>query len=188
MRISTTSIDDLLIIEPRVFEDERGFFMESWNQRAFSDAVGQPVEFVQDNHSRSCAGVLRGIHHQVGTPQGKLVRVARGRIFDVAVDLRRGSPNFGMWAGVELSETNRKQLWIPPGFAHGFLVLSESADLLYKTTEYYAPERERCLAWDDTDLGINWPSNGSAPILSTRDANGTSLRQIEVGELVQFSR
>lgn len=177
MRFTPTDLPEVLIVEPQVHGDARGFFMESFNQRAFDAALGRHVEFVQDNHSRSARGVLRGLHYQRPPhAQGKLVRVARGAVFDVAVDLRRGSPRFGRWAGVELSETNHRQLWIPPGFAHGFLVLSDSADFLYKTTDYYAPECEACVRWDDPALAIAWPlADGQAPLVSARDAAAPGL-------------
>jgi dTDP-4-dehydrorhamnose 3,5-epimerase len=175
MNVTTTAIPDVLIIEPRVFGDARGFFMESFNQRAFNEATETSMTFVQDNHSRSAKGVLRGMHYQVGQPQGKLVRAVRGAVFDVAVDVRPGSNTFGKWVGVELSESNNRQLWIPPGLAHGFLVLSESADFLYKTTDYYAPQLEACLAWDDPDVAIEWPLD-SAPVLSAKDMVGASLK------------
>jgi len=168
MKITPTAIPDVLIIEPKVFGDERGFFYESFNQRAFNQATGLDVQFVQDNHSRSAKGVLRGLHYQVQQPQGKLVRVVRGAVFDVAVDLREGSPTWGKWVGTELSEDNQRQLWVPPGFAHGFLVTSGFADYLYKATDYYAPEHERCMAWDDPVIGIQWPLDGP-PQLSARD-------------------
>lgn len=177
MKVTPTSIADVLIIEPKVFADERGFFLESFNQRAFNAATGTGLSFVQDNHSRSTKGVLRGLHFQVSQPQGKLVRVVRGSVFDVAVDIRRASPTFGHWAGLELNEDDPRQLWIPPGLAHGFLVLSESADVLYKTTEYYLPADETCLAWDDPCVGIQWPLQMS-PILSSRDRSGQSLRSV----------
>ena len=180
MKITPTAIADVLILEPRVFGDERGFFMESFNQKAFDEAVGHAVHFVQDNHSRSSKGVLRGLHYQIQQPQGKLVRVTRGSVFDVAVDIRRGSPTFGQWAGVELSESNHRQFWVPAGFAHGFLVLSDSADFLYKTTDYYAPAHERSLAWNDPALGIEWPDVGMAPVLSGKDAAALKLSQAEV--------
>ena len=157
MKVTATAIPEVLIIEPKVFGDARGFFYESFNQKAFNAATGQNVNFVQDNHSRSARGVLRGLHYQIRQPQGKLVRVVRGAVFDVAVDIRKASPTFGKWVGVELSEDNGRQLWIPPGFAHGFVVTSESADFLYKTTDYYAPEYERCIAWNDPVVGIDWP-------------------------------
>ncbi|WP_411877839.1 dTDP-4-dehydrorhamnose 3,5-epimerase [Polaromonas sp. YR568] len=175
MKVTPTEIADVLIIEPRVFGDSRGFFFESFNQRAFNDATGTDHHFVQDNHSRSARGVLRGLHYQLGQPQGKLVRVARGAVFDVAVDIRPGSPTFGKWAGLELSESNNLQLWVPPGLAHGFLVLSDSADFLYKTTDYYAPEQERCLAWNDPTLAISWPLDG-APTLSAKDGVGQAFK------------
>ena len=181
MKVTPTAIPDVLIIEPRVFGDARGFFYESFNQQAFDAATGARLQFVQDNHSRSAQGVLRGLHYQLAPKaQGKLVRVVRGSVFDVAVDIRRGSPTFGQWAGVELSEDNHRQLWIPPGFAHGFLVLSESADFLYKTTDYYSPEHERCIAWDDPAIGVAWPDVGLAPQLSAKDQQGKALAQAEV--------
>ena len=172
MNVIPTAIPDVLIIEPKVFGDERGFFFESFNQKAFNDVTGLDVNFVQDNHSRSAKGVLRGLHYQVQQPQGKLVRVARGAVFDVAVDIRKGSPTFGQWVGVELSEDNHRQLWVPPGLAHGFLVVSESADFLYKTTDYYAPQHERCIVWNDPGIGIEWPDAGVAPTLSAKDSRG----------------
>ncbi|MDO9132654.1 dTDP-4-dehydrorhamnose 3,5-epimerase [Hydrogenophaga sp.] len=178
MKVTPTAIPDVLIIEPKVFGDERGFFFESFNQKAFNEATGLDVTFVQDNHSRSAKGVLRGLHYQVQQPQGKLVRVVRGAVFDVAVDIRQGSPTFGKWVGVELSEENHKQLWVPAGLAHGFLVLSESADFLYKTTDYYAPAHERCLMWNDMDLDITWPVTGSVPALSPKDQQGHALRDL----------
>lgn len=167
----------MLILEPQVFGDERGFFMESFNQKAFDAAVGRHVEFVQDNHSRSARGVLRGLHYQVPPhEQGKLVRVTRGSVFDVAVDIRRGSPSWGRWVGVELSGENHRQVWLPPGMAHGFLVTSESADFLYKTTDYYAPQAERTIRWDDATLAIAWLEYGYAPRLSAGDAKGDEFR------------
>lgn len=175
MKIAATSIPDVLIIEPNIFGDDRGFFMESFNQNFFDDAVGQHVEFVQDNHSRSSKGVLRGLHYQIQQPQGKLVRVVRGSVFDVAVDLRRSSPMFGKWVGVELSELNRRQLWVPKGFAHGFLVLSDSADFLYKTTDFYAPVHERSIVWSDPMLAIEWPSLDSQILVSAKDSMGKSF-------------
>ena len=181
MKVTPTAIPDVLIIEPKVFGDARGFFYESFNDRAFDEAVGRHVEFVQDNHSRSSKGVLRGLHYQIQQPQGKLVRVARGAVFDVAVDVRKSSPTFGKWVGVELSEDNHRQLWVPPGFAHGFLVLSETAEFLYKTTDYYAPAHERCIAWDDPDVGIDWPleeAGINAPILSEKDRKGFGLMDV----------
>ena len=181
MKVTQTSIPDVLIIEPKVFGDARGFFYESFNQQAFNDATGTDHRFVQDNHSRSAKGVLRGLHYQVEQPQGKLVRVARGAVFDVAVDIRKGSLTFSRWVGVELTEDNHRQLWVPPGFAHGFVVLSESADFLYKTTDYYGPEHERCLLWSDPVIGIEWPlsENGiSTPLLSVKDIKGHLLAEV----------
>jgi dTDP-4-dehydrorhamnose 3,5-epimerase len=179
MKVIPTSIPDVLIFEPRVYKDERGFFMESWNAHAFGEAVGGGIRFVQDNHSRSRRGVLRGLHYQIRQPQGKLVRVASGRVFDVAIDLRKSSPAFGRWTGVELSADNCRQLWIPAGFAHGFLVLSDSADFLYKTSDYYAPEHERNVAWNDPVIGIDWPAEVT-PVLSAKDKAGTPLHEAEV--------
>lgn len=171
LRVTPTRLPEVLLVEPRVLGDARGFFMESWSQRAFDQALGRAVSFVQDSHSRSVHGVLRGIHYQLEHPQGKLVRVASGRVFDVAVDLRRGSPRCGQWVGVELSADNHRQLWIPPGFGHGFLVLSQQADFLYKASEYYAPDDDRALAWNDARVGIDWPlaAVGGVPLLSARD-------------------
>ncbi len=176
MRITPTPIPDVLLIEPKVFGDARGFFLESFNRRQFADATGLELEFVQDNHSRSGLGVLRGLHYQLEQAQGKLVRVTRGRVFDVAVDIRRRSPYFGRWVGYELSEDNQRQLWIPPGFAHGFLVLSDIADFLYKTTHYYAPAHEFCIRWDDAQIGVKWPLQ-SEPLVSDKDRRGLSLGQ-----------
>ena len=178
MKATPTAIADVLIIEPKVFGDARGFFFESFNQKAFMAATGQDVHFVQDNHSRSSRGVLRGLHYQLQQPQGKLVRVVRGAVFDVAVDIRQGSRTYGKWVGVELSEDKHQQLWVPPGLAHGFLVLSESADFLYKTTDYYAPEFERCIAWNDPALDIDWPLKGLQPELSAKDRAGVSLASL----------
>jgi dTDP-4-dehydrorhamnose 3,5-epimerase len=178
MKVFPTTIPDVLVIEPKVFGDARGFFLESFNQRQFEAATGRRIDFVQDNHSRSAKGVLRGLHYQIQQPQGKLVRVVRGAVFDVAVDMRRSSATFGCWAGVELSADNHRQLWIPEGFAHGFLVLSDEADFLYKTTEYYAPEHERCVAWNDAAIGIDWPLRG-APTLSAKDQLGLLLADSE---------
>lgn len=175
MKTFPTLIPDVLVIEPKVFGDPRGFFFESFNQEAFCQALGFSVEFKQDNHSRSVKGVLRGLHYQVKQPQGKLVRVVRGAVFDVAVDIRPTSATFGKWVGAELSEDNHRQLWVPPGLAHGFLVLSESADFLYKTTDYYAPAYERSIAWDDPAIGIEWPLFGATPVLSAKDAAAPSL-------------
>lgn len=179
MQVISTAIPEVLIVEPKVFGDARGFFFESYNERAFAQTTGLMLNFVQDNHSRSAKGVLRGLHYQIRQPQGKLVRVVRGSVFDVAVDVRRSSPTFGKWVGVELSEDNHRQMWVPAGFAHGFLVTSESADVLYKTTDYYAPEHERCIAWDDPAIGIRWPLDG-APQLSAKDREGQLLAQAEL--------
>ena len=179
MKVIGTEIPDVLVLEPRVFHDERGFFLEAWNARVFQNEIKLDVQFVQDNHSRSARNVLRGLHYQIRQPQGKLVRVVRGRIFDVAVDLRKFKPTFGQWVAYELSEDNHQQLWIPPGFAHGFLVLSEIADVLYKTTDYYVPENERCLIWNDPEVGIKWPLAGE-PVLSPKDHSGLSLTKAEV--------
>lgn len=170
MKITPAAHPDVLLIEPKVFGDARGFFCETFSQRLFDEAVGRPVAFVQDNHSRSARGVLRGLHYQLPPhAQGKLVRCAAGRVFDVAVDMRRSSPRFGQWVGAELSAENHHQLWIPPGFAHGFLVLSDTADFLYKTTDYYAPATEGAVRWDDPTLGVAWPDAGVAPLLSAKD-------------------
>ena len=179
MQTVATPLDGVLILEPKVFGDARGFFFESFNQKAFNEATGTNHAFVQDNHSRSSQGVLRGLHYQIQQPQGKLVRVARGRVWDVAVDIRKSSPTFGQWVGAELSEDNQHQLWVPPGFAHGFVVLSESADFLYKTTDYYAPEHERCIAWNDPQLAIAWPI-AEAPSLSAKDMQGLTFAQAPV--------
>jgi dTDP-4-dehydrorhamnose 3,5-epimerase len=174
MNVTPTAIPDVLLLEPKMFGDSRGFFYESFNQRAFEAAIGGPAGFVQDNHSRSGRDVLRGLHYQVEQPQGKLVRVVAGAVFDVAVDIRPASPTFGRWVGVDLTADNRRQLWIPPGLAHGFLVLSDTAEFLYKTTEYYAPKHERCILWNDSVLDIRWPLSGS-PILSDKDAAGLTF-------------
>ena len=182
MQATRLAIPDVMLIEPKVFGDTRGFFFESFNQRAFNDATGTNHQFVQDNHSRSTQGVLRGLHFQVSPKaQGKLVRVVRGAVFDVAVDIRPGSPTAGQWVGVELTEDNHRQLWIPPGLAHGFLVLSESADFVYKTTDYYSPQHERSLAWNDPQLAIAWPDLGRAPVLSGKDLAGLSLAAVLAG-------
>ena len=178
MKAVPTAIPDVLVIEPAVFGDARGFFFESWNRRAFGELLGRDVAFVQDNHSASAQGVLRGLHYQVRQPQGKLVRVVSGEVFDVAVDLRRSSPNFGRWVGERLSAANRRMLWVPPGFAHGFLVLSDGAEFLYKTSDDYAPEHERTLLWNDPALGIAWPLRGE-PVLKPRDAAGARLAEAE---------
>lgn len=169
MKVTPTAIPEVLVIEPRVFGDERGFFFESFNQKAFQEATGLDVAFVQDNHSKSAKNVLRGLHYQVVQPQGKLVRVVQGEVFDVAVDIRKGSKTYGQWVGEILSAENKKQFWVPPGFAHGFLTLSDTAEFLYKTTDYYAPEHERYIRWDDPDLAVEWPIFGS-PLLSPKDA------------------
>jgi len=180
MNVIETSLPGVLIVEPRVFGDERGFFMESWNRMAFEKA-GLPTEFVQDNHSRSAHGVLRGMHYQIEQPQGKLVRVTQGEVFDVAVDLRKSSPAFGQWTGVVLSASNHRLFWVPPGFAHGFYVMSESADFQYKCTSYYAPEHERSLQWNDPSVGIEWPLvNGVEPILSEKDSACPVLAELEI--------
>lgn len=179
MNVIPTEIPGVLILEPQVFGDERGFFFESFNQRAFAERTGLNPAFVQDNHSRSARGVLRGLHYQIRQPQGKLVRVVAGEVFDVAVDLRRSSPTFGQWVGATLSESNKRLMWIPEGFGHGFLVLSESADFLYKTTDYYAPQHERTVAWNDPGLGIRWPLQGE-PRLSAKDRQGLPLADAEV--------
>lgn len=178
MKILPTKLPGVLMLEPRLIGDSRGFFFESFNRRVFAEDTGTELDFVQDNHSRSAKGVLRGLHYQVKQPQGKLVRVVRGVVFDVAVDLRRSSPTFGQWAGTELSEDNHRQMWVPPGFAHGFVVLSESADFLYKTTDYYAPEHERCIRWNDPDIGIDWPVQ--SPQLSAKDQAGCAFAEAEV--------
>lgn len=180
LSVAPTPIAEVLVLEPEVRGDERGFFVETWNARTFASATGLERSFVQDNHSRSARMVLRGIHYQIEQAQGKLLRVVSGRVFDVAVDLRRSSPTFGRWVGVELTATNHRQLWVPEGFGHGFVVLSESADLLYKTTDYYAPEHERTLAWDDPDVGIDWPLEGGQPILSAKDRAGHLLASADL--------
>jgi dTDP-4-dehydrorhamnose 3,5-epimerase len=178
MNIIATDIPEVLIVEPKVFGDDRGFFYESFNQRQWEAATGLTRAFVQDNHSRSVKGVLRGLHYQIEQPQGKLVRCAVGEVYDVAVDLRKSSPTFGKWVGVVLSAANKRQLWVPEGFAHGFLVLSDVAEFLYKTTDYYAPEHERCISWSDPAIGIEWPCEGK-PILSGKDAQGGSFQAAE---------
>jgi dTDP-4-dehydrorhamnose 3,5-epimerase len=178
MKATTLKIPDVILIEPKVFGDERGYFFESFNQAAFNQAIGYEVQFVQDNHSKSQKGVLRGLHYQLPPKaQGKLVRVVQGEVFDVAVDIRKDSPTFGRWVGEILSAESKQQLWIPAGFAHGFITLSETAEFLYKTTDYYAPEYDRCLAWNDADIGINWPLD-QAPVLSDKDQQGSSLENI----------
>jgi dTDP-4-dehydrorhamnose 3,5-epimerase len=186
MQITQTKIPEVLVIEPRVFQDERGFFMESFNQKAFDEAVGGHYSFVQDNHSSSTANILRGLHYQVQQAQGKLVRVAIGSIYDVAVDIRRGSPTFGQSVGKILSAENKKQLWIPPGFAHGFYVLSETADVLYKATDFYSPTHERSIVWSDPELKIQWPTAGKEPIVSAKDAAGALLKAAELVDYADF--
>lgn len=182
MEIIDTPLQDAKIIEPRVFGDARGFFLETWNKAAFK-AAGLPTEFVQDNHSRSAQGILRGLHYQIEHPQGKLVRVVRGSVFDVAVDLRRSSPTFGQWFGVELSDQNHRMFWVPPGFAHGFYVLSEIADFVYKCSDIYAPQHERCIRYDDPTLKIDWGIlDGQEPLLSTKDAEGVLWTAADVYE------
>ncbi|GAU07623.1 dTDP-4-dehydrorhamnose 3,5-epimerase [Desulfoplanes formicivorans] len=181
MKCIPTGIPDVLILEPRIFGDNRGFFMETWNRRDFAQ-LGIDRDFVQDNHSQSRKGILRGLHYQIRHPQGKLVRVIRGEVFDVAVDIRKHSPTFGKWEGVILSEENRRMLWIPPGFAHGFYVTSETAEFVYKCTDFYAPQYERSIIWNDPDIGIDWPLDGEEPVLSEKDQNGTCFAQAEVFE------
>ncbi len=182
MNVVPTRLPDVLVVEPKVFGDGRGFFFESFNRRVFEAALGRPLEFVQDNHSLSARGVLRGVHYPLPHPQGKRVRVVRGAVFDVAVDLRRGAPTFGRWVGETLSAENKRQVWIPEGFGHGFLVLSDEAEFLYKTTDYWHPEHERCIRWDDPELGIRWPLEGKPPVVSAKDAGGTPLRDAVVYE------
>jgi len=181
MKVLPTKISDVLIIEPKVFGDDRGFFFESFNKSAFEEATGVKTEFVQDNHSKSSKGVLRGLHYQIKQPQGKLVRVCSGEVLDVAVDLRKSSPTFGQWMGVILSAENKRQLWVPEGFGHGFIVLSETAEFLYKTTDYYAPEHERCIRWDDNDLSIDWQYSDT-PLVSEKDAQGLVFKEAELFE------
>lgn len=178
MKATRLAIPEVVLIEPKVFGDDRGFFFESFNHQQFEEAIGRPVKFVQDNHSRSSKGVLRGLHYQLQNPQGKLVRVVNGEVFDVAVDMRRSSPTFGKWVGALLSAENKHQLWVPEGFAHGFVVLSESADFLYKTTDYYTPEHERCVIWNDPRVGVEWPVS-EPPRLSMKDLNGLCFDQSE---------
>ena len=182
MKVTRTEIPDVLLIEPKVFGDARGFFFESYNEKAFREATGVTANFVQDNHSRSGKGVLRGLHYQIKQPQGKLVRVVRGAVFDVAVDVRHSSPTFGKWVGIELTEDNQRQFWVPPGFAHGFVVLSDFADFLYKTTDYYAPEHERCIAWNDPVLDIRWPELPVPLQLSAKDREGRELADAQLFE------
>lgn len=182
MEVERLAIPDVLLLRPKVFGDHRGFFLESWNRKRF-EQIGLDIDFVQDNHSRSARDILRGMHYQVKQTQGKLVRVVQGAVFDAVVDMRRSSPTFGRWVGVELNESNNHLLWVPPGFAHGFLVLSESADFLYKCTDYYAPEHERSLQWNDPDVAIAWPLRaGATPKLAARDANGTPFKKSEFFE------
>ena len=175
MKATPCKIADVFLIEPKVFGDERGFFYESFNEKAFNQATGKEWKFVQDNHSKSSRSVLRGLHYQVVQPQGKLVRVVAGEVFDVAVDIRKDSPTYGQWVGEILSATNNRQLWVPPGLAHGFVVLSDTAEFLYKTTDFYAPAHERCIAWNDPTLAIGWPDMGMAPTLSAKDAAGMAF-------------
>ncbi|GGE03486.1 dTDP-4-dehydrorhamnose 3,5-epimerase [Polymorphobacter glacialis] len=179
MIVTETTLPGVMLIEPRVFGDDRGFFLESWNARSFADA-GLDLTFVQDNHSRSAQGVLRGLHYQLANPQGKLVRVTSGAVFDVAVDVRRSSPNFGQWVGYELSDTNKRMLWVPPGFAHGFVVISKTADFLYKCTQLYDPSDDRGVRWDDPAIGIDWPAGGLPPTLSAKDATAPLLADAQV--------
>jgi dTDP-4-dehydrorhamnose 3,5-epimerase len=179
VKVIPTAIPDVLIIEPKVFGDERGFFFESFNRRQFAELIGRDVDFVQDNHSRSAKNVLRGLHYQIQQPQGKLVRVVQGTVFDVAVDIRKSSPTFGQWVGEVLSAENKRQMWVPEGFAHGFVVISETAEFLYKTTDYYAPQHERCIAWNDSTLKVDWPIE-KQPSLSGKDEQGQSFINAEV--------
>ena len=178
MKATRLAIPDVILIEPKVFDDDRGFFFESFNHAQFETVIGKTVNFVQDNHSRSAKNVLRGLHYQIQQPQGKLVRVVAGEVFDVAVDIRKSSPTFGQWVGEILSAGNKKQMWVPEGFAHGFVVLSDNAECLYKTTDYYASQHERCIAWNDASLAINWPIQGE-PVLSGKDAQGVALKTVE---------
>ncbi len=181
MQVTATSIPDVLVLEPKLFGDERGFFFESFNQHTFKTLTSIDTHFVQDNHSKSAKGVLRGLHYQIQQPQGKLVRVVAGEVFDVAVDLRRHSSTFGQWVGVILSGENKRQLWVPPGFGHGFLVMQDNTEFLYKTTDYYAPQHERCICWDDASLNINWPIQ-SPPNLSAKDQLGSNLNDAQLFE------
>ena len=180
MIVERTTLPRVLILTPRTFGDDRGFFFESFNTRVFSENTGENCQFVQDNHSKSSIGVLRGLHYQLGKPQGKLVRVVEGAIFDVAVDIRKGSPTFGQWVGVELTAENKKQLWVPPDFAHGFIVISESAQVLYKATDFYSPEHERSIVWNDQTIDIDWPDIGISPILSAKDADASTLANADL--------
>ena len=181
MKATQGALPEVLVLEPRVFGDDRGFFLESYNQRVFRETTGIDAKFVQDNHSRSARNVLRGLHYQLKQAQGKLIRVVAGEVFDVAVDLRRSSPRFGRWMGQRLSADNKRMLWIPPGFAHGFLALSEFAEVLYKATDYYAPEHERCVLWNDPDIGVDWPLTG-VPLVSEKDSRGLVLKLAETYE------
>ena len=178
MKATPLAIPDVILLEPKAFGDERGFFFESFNQAKFEAAIGRPIGFVQDNHSRSAQNVLRGLHYQISQPQGKLVRVVQGEVFDVAVDIRKSSPTFGQWVGEILSAENKRQMWVPEGFAHGFVVLSDTAEFLYKTTDYYAPEHERCIAWNDPAIAIQWPLDG-VPALSAKDQQGKPFAEAE---------
>ncbi|MBL8506173.1 MAG: dTDP-4-dehydrorhamnose 3,5-epimerase [Methylobacillus glycogenes] len=180
MNVLHSSIPEVLVFEPNVFGDDRGYFFESFNQKDFAQAVGQSINFVQDNHSKSSRGVLRGLHYQIQQAQGKLIRVVAGAIFDVAVDIRRSSPTFGQWVGQHLSAENKQQMWVPAGFAHGFLVMSETTEVLYKTTDFYAPASERCIAWNDSEIGITWPDLGIQPLLSSKDQLGVSIKHAEL--------
>ena len=180
MNVSATPLDGLLVLEPKVFGDDRGFFFESFNAKRFAELTGITAEFVQDNHSRSAKGVLRGLHYQIQQAQGKLVRATAGAVFDVVVDIRKSSPTFGQWFGIELSAENKRQMWIPPGFAHGFVVTTESAEFLYKTTDYWAPEHERAILWNDPAIGIQWPALDAAPLLSGKDVAAALLANAEV--------
>ena len=179
MKRIETDLPGVLILEPKVFGDSRGFFQETWNEKVFQD-IGINGDFVQDNHSRSSKGILRGLHYQIQSPQGKLVRVSRGRVFDVAVDIRRSSPNFGRWTGAELSDANRRMMWVPPGFAHGFIALEDDTDFLYKCTHFYEPQWDRSIAWNDPDIGIVWPLEGLVPQLSVKDVSAVSFKDAEV--------
>lgn len=179
MKVESTDLPEVLLITPKVFRDERGFFMESYNQQSFTEKTGITTPFVQDNHSRSSKGTLRGIHYQIQQPQGKLVRVVQGEVFDIAVDLRKESPNFGKWIGVHLSDQNQQMLWVPPGFGHGFVVTSDTAEFLYKTTDFYAPKHERCIIWNDPTLSVTWPS-GLSISLSEKDKNGSFFTDADV--------
>lgn len=181
MKISRTALPEVIVIEPTVYGDQRGYFYESYNERRFHELAGAAPRFVQDNHSCSSKNVLRGLHYQIRQPQGKLVRVTAGEVFDVAVDIRKSSPRFGRWVGIMLSAENKRQMWIPEGFAHGFLVTSDAAEFLYKTTDYWAPEHERCIAWNDADIGIDWPLD-AAPVVSAKDAQGCRLKEAEAFE------